>query len=129
MSDRPDIDQDDLFRAFVAGQQYGAMIYLGKFVHPGSGKLERNLDAAKYAIDLLGMIERKTRGNLDRDEERFLGEVLTTLRLNFVDEVEKDRQAAGKETESLRSAEAEATPNGETEAKPREGGEAAGGAE
>ncbi len=65
MDDRVEVDMGDLFRAFVAQQQYGAMIYMGKFVHPGSGQLERNLDAARFTIDLLGMLERDARKPLE----------------------------------------------------------------
>jgi hypothetical protein len=55
-------------------------------VHPGTNEITRDLDAARFSIDLLGMLETKTRGNLSPDEERLLAQVLTTLRLNFVEE-------------------------------------------
>jgi hypothetical protein len=97
MEDQVQVDMGDLFRAFVAQQQYGAMIYMGKFVHPGTGQLERNLDAARFTIDLLGMLDEKTRGNLTKDEEVFLRQVLTTLRLNYLDEQKKEPTAAENE--------------------------------
>ncbi len=97
MEDQVEVDMGDLFRAFVAQQQYGAMIYMGKFVNPGTGKLERNLDAARFTIDLLGMLDEKTRGNLSKDEETFLRQVLTTLRLNYLDEQQKEPMAAENE--------------------------------
>ena len=65
------------------------MIFMGKLVHPETGKTERNLEWARMAIDLLGMMEEKTRGNLRPDDERMLGSVLTTLRLNYVEETKK----------------------------------------
>jgi hypothetical protein len=77
---------EDLFRWFVIQQQQVTMIHLGKMVHPATSKIERDLDAARFSIDLLGMLEEKTKGNLNADEERLLGQVLTTLRLNFVEE-------------------------------------------
>jgi hypothetical protein len=43
-----------------------------------------NRDVAKALIDTLGMLEQKTRGNLDADEQRLLSEALTTLRFRFV---------------------------------------------
>jgi hypothetical protein len=97
MEDEVQVEMGDLFRAFVAQQQYGAMIYMGKFVHPGSGKIERNLDAARFTIDLLGMLEEKTRGNLTSEEDGFLQQVLATLRLNYVDEQGKETVAAKDE--------------------------------
>jgi hypothetical protein len=43
-------------------------------------------DVARALIDTLGVLEEKTRGNLDADEQRLLTEVLTNLRIRFVQE-------------------------------------------
>jgi hypothetical protein len=77
---------DELFRWFVLQQQQMVMIHLGKLVHPATSKIERDLEAAKFSIDLLGMLEGKTKGNLLPEDERLLGQVLATLRLNYVEE-------------------------------------------
>ena len=69
--------------------QGSAWIHMGKVAHPTSGKVERNLEAAKGAIDMLGMLEAKTRGNLTKMEEGVLRELLQQVRLNFVSEQEK----------------------------------------
>jgi hypothetical protein len=92
---------DDMFRFFVMQNQMTAMIYLGKVVHPATGQLERNLDGARLTIDILGMLEEKTRGNLTPDEARLLEQTLTNLRLNFVDEMRKD---SGRPAESKKPA-------------------------
>jgi hypothetical protein len=52
-------------------------------------KVERNLDAARNAIDMLEMLEVKTRGGVTEEERRFLSQVLKEVRLNYVDEVNK----------------------------------------
>jgi hypothetical protein len=83
-----------LFLQLVLGLQQAAMVALGKLMNPMTGKIERNLDAAKNTIDTLGAIEARTRGNLEPDEQRVLAQVLTELRLNYVDEVKKDVPAA-----------------------------------
>lgn len=62
-----------------------AMQQLGKLVNPMSGKSEVSLEGAQATIDMLAMLEAKTRGNLDKDEERFLRTTLATLQLNFVE--------------------------------------------
>jgi hypothetical protein len=80
---------DDLFRWWIVQQQSAVMVHLGKITHPVTGKAERDLETAKFLIDLLGVMEVKTKGNLSRDEERFLGGVLTNLRLNFVQEANR----------------------------------------
>ena len=82
-----------LFLQLVLGLQQAAMVALGKLMNPMTGKLERNLEAARNTIDTLGAIEARTRGNLEPDEQRVLGQVLTELRLNYVDEVKKDAPA------------------------------------
>lgn len=78
-----------LFLQLVLGLQQAAMVALGKLMNPMSGKLDRNLEAAKNTIDTLGAIEARTRGNLEPDEQRVLTQVLTDLRLNYVDEFKK----------------------------------------
>jgi hypothetical protein len=62
-----------------------AMQQLGKIINPATGKAELNLEAAQATIDMLEMLEAKTRGNLDRDETRLLANTLTSLRMNYVE--------------------------------------------
>ncbi len=78
-----------LFLQLVLGLQQAAMVALGKLMNPMTGKLERNLDAAKNTIDTLGALEARTKGNLEPDEQRVLTQVVTDLRLNYVDELKK----------------------------------------
>jgi hypothetical protein len=63
-----------------------AMIALGKLANPATGKAEKNLPAARLFIDMLEMLEHKTRGNLNSDETKVLQATLTDLRLMFVEE-------------------------------------------
>lgn len=78
-----------LFLQLVLGLQQAAMVSLGKLMNPMSGKLERNVEAARNTIDTLSAIEARTRGNLEPDEQRVLTQVLGDLRMNYVDEVKK----------------------------------------
>lgn len=78
-----------LFLHLVLSLQQSAMIGLGKLMNPMSGKIERNLENAKSTIDMLSALAARTRGNLDANEERALTQVLTDLRMNYVDEVKK----------------------------------------
>lgn len=82
-----------LFLQLVLGLQQAAMVALGKLMNPMTGRIERNLEAAKNTIDTLGAIEARTRGNLEPDEQRVLTQVVTDLRLNYVDEVKKGASA------------------------------------
>ncbi len=80
---------DDLFRWWIVQQQSAVMVHLGKITNPVSGKVERDLETARLLIDLIAAVESKTKGNLSADEARFLGGVLTNLRLNFVQEASR----------------------------------------
>ncbi len=62
------------------------MVALGKLKHPASDKIESNLEQAKFIIELLGVLQQKTKGNLDSSESSLLEQTLSTLRLNFVQE-------------------------------------------
>ena len=78
-----------LFLQLLLGLQQAAMVALGKLMNPVSGKIERNLEAARNTIDTLAALEARTRGNLESDEARVLTQVLTDLRLNYLDEAKK----------------------------------------
>jgi hypothetical protein len=81
-----------LFMQLVMQNQQIAMMSMGKLKHPVTDKIERNLDLAKVSIDTLDMIKVKTKGNLSTNEERFLDEVIRELKLNYVDEKNKDEK-------------------------------------
>jgi hypothetical protein len=121
---------DELFRLFVMQQQQLVMMLLGKLVNPQTNEITRDLDSARVSIDLLGMLEAKTKGNLSSDEQRLLGQVLTTLRLNFVEEAaRKPAESSGAPTGGGdRAAGDRAAGEGLDEAAAREGaGEGAAG--
>lgn len=82
-----------LFVALVRDFESMAMVGFGKLVDPVSQNADRNLERSKVAIDMLGMLEEKTKGNLNNSEASLLQQVLTNLRLNYVDELEKDKKA------------------------------------
>ncbi len=61
-----------------------AAIGLGGYQGPGGERVPPNPAAAKHNIDLLEVMQEKTKGNLSADEEKMLGSVLYELRMNFV---------------------------------------------
>ncbi len=85
-----------LFMQLVMQNQQIAIMSMGKLKHPVTDKIERNLELAKISIDTLDMLKIKTKGNLSEYEQKFLDEVIRELKLNYVDEVNKDQ---GSETE------------------------------
>ena len=61
-----------------------AIMGLGAYTDPQSGGVVVDLPGAKFAIDLLGVLEEKTKGNLDEAEGEEIAKVLTELRARFV---------------------------------------------
>ena len=73
------------FYTFVLSLGSSAFVHLGDAPHPETGELaQSNLALAKQTIDILSMLEEKTRGNLTVEEARFLENLLTDLRLRYV---------------------------------------------
>jgi hypothetical protein len=79
-----------LFLQLVFMYHAACMEQLGKVKSTITGNIERDLVAAQGTIDLLDMLKEKTKGNLSNEEERFLGELIRELKLNYVDEKAKD---------------------------------------
>jgi len=73
------------FSTFVLSLASTAMVHLGQLPRPDSEGVMRDLPAAKQAIDMLTMLEEKTRGNLDESEEKLMRSVLYDLRVAYVD--------------------------------------------
>ena len=81
-----------LFMQLVVMFQGAAMQQMGKMMNPMTNKVERDLQQAQFSIDVLGMLEEKTKGNLNDEERHFLDHVLFELRMNYMDEMNKDKQ-------------------------------------
>ena len=81
---------DQLFTQLVSVFYSSAMMALGKLKNPVSDKIERNLDQAKQSIDILELIKEKTKNNLTETQQRMIDGILTDLRLNYIDENNKD---------------------------------------
>lgn len=62
-----------------------ALMYLGAFPDPETGKRMVALEPAQFNIELLGVLEAKTKGNLTAEETAMLTRMLYELRMNFVE--------------------------------------------
>ena len=76
----PEVD----FSTFVFSLSSSALLHLGEVPDPSTRQVREDLDIAKHVIDTLGMLEEKTRGNLDKDEEQLIKSVLYDLRMRYV---------------------------------------------
>ena len=72
------------FDLFVSSLAMEALIALGDMAHPVTRKQSQNLVQAKYLIDLLGVLEQKTKNNLSADEDRLLKDTLYQLRMRYL---------------------------------------------
>jgi hypothetical protein len=79
------------FSTFIFSLHSSVLLQLGLIEEPGTGRKNRNLAAAKQTIDILGMLEEKTRGNLTTDEEGMLKNILYDLRVMYVKEVRSEK--------------------------------------
>ena len=72
------------FTTFCLSLASSAVIHLGDAPHPETGRSEANLPLAKQTIDILALLEEKTRGNLTSEESRLLATLLYDLRMRYV---------------------------------------------
>lgn len=72
------------FSTLILSIGSSAAMAMGLAPHPQTGKIEKNLDVAKFNIDLLVMLQDKTKNNLNADEQSFLGKVISDLQIKFV---------------------------------------------
>ncbi len=93
-----------LFMQVVMMFQGAAWQHMGKVMNPVTNKIERDLAQAKNAIDILGMLDSRTKGNLSENEKGLLEHALYELRMNYVDELNKEK-APKKEPEKEGEAE------------------------
>lgn len=77
------------FATFVLSLSHSALMHLGEAPHPETGATQKNLLLARQTIDLIGMLEEKTKGNLSGDEERLIGQILFDLRMRYVETTKK----------------------------------------
>lgn len=83
-------DEDDAFpgvdfTTFILSLSHSALMHLGEAPNPETDTVEKNLPLARQTIDLIGMLEEKTKGNLTGDEERLIGQILFDLRMRYVE--------------------------------------------
>jgi hypothetical protein len=78
------------FSTFIFSLNSSALVHLGAIPDPTTGSTCREMTIAKQTIDILALLEEKTRGNLTEEERSLLAHILHDLRIKFVKE--KNRQ-------------------------------------
>ena len=77
---RPPID----FPSYILSYYTQGLVFLGEVPNPYTSKKEEDVETAKSMIDILTMLEQKTKGNLSKDEEQLLESVLYELRMKYM---------------------------------------------
>lgn len=103
MSDFDKKHFDALFIQLILQFQTSAMIGMGKLKNPVTDKIEKDLEATKLSIDMIDMIKEKTKGNLSDDEERLITQISRDLKLNYVDELEKERKEKSEQKQEAKT--------------------------
>jgi hypothetical protein len=73
------------FSSFILSLYSSGLVQLGKVEDPTTGKKSKDLKLARHTIDMIAMLEEKTRGNLTEDEKNLLKALLSEIRIAFVE--------------------------------------------
>ncbi|GIS42002.1 MAG: hypothetical protein Ct9H90mP15_00420 [Candidatus Neomarinimicrobiota bacterium] len=85
--------EKQLFDMLISQSVYGVWIALGKMKNPVTDKTEVDLRSASIQIDMLEMINNRMSASLDENETKYLDQVLSELKMNFVDEQNKEKNS------------------------------------
>lgn len=77
------------FTSFVMSLATQVLVQLGEMPAPSGMEIPQDLESARQTIDILTMLQGRTRGNLSTEEVRFLEEVLHSLRMSFINAKKK----------------------------------------
>jgi hypothetical protein len=77
---RPPID----FPSYLLSYYTQGLVLLGEVPNPYTNKKEEDVEAARHTVDILSMLEEKTKGNLTKEEQQLLESVLYELRMKFM---------------------------------------------
>lgn len=88
MAEEPQVS----FTAFVMSLATTAAVHFGDLEDPVTGERQANLAAAGQMIDILAMLEQKTRGNLTPEERQLVETLLYELRMRFLEASRQDKR-------------------------------------
>ena len=74
----------DGFSSFLISMATQTLMLLGEIPEPETNQTIVNLEAARQSIDMISILEEKTKGNLTADEAKLMGDMLASLRLAYV---------------------------------------------
>ncbi len=72
------------FASFILSLNTTALFHMGELPHPETGEKIIDLELVKHTIDTIRMLRDKTKGNLDKDEEEMVANILYDLKIRYV---------------------------------------------
>lgn len=72
------------FNSLIFSLSSSALLHMGEIADPQTGQKIEDLPMAKHSIDIISMLQAKTKGNLDNEEQKFIDNILADLRLRYV---------------------------------------------
>ena len=97
MSEQPS-KHDQVLLMLAMNLQGSAMVQMGKLADPASGEVVRDLESARYVIDVLEMLQDKSRDNTHDEIVAHLNRAVMELQMNYTDEVKKEQAAEEQES-------------------------------
>ena len=79
------------FSSLIFSLSSSALLHIGEIADPQTGQKRVDLPMAKHSIDIISMLKDKTKGNLDNEEQQFIDNILTDLRLRYVKAVKSKK--------------------------------------
>ena len=92
------LTEQQLFDQLISSLVHSAWVYLGKIKTPMNDKLEKNVDQASVQIDMLDMLFKRMTGNLSEEEDKYLGNVIHELKINFLEENNRPEESDSSES-------------------------------
>jgi hypothetical protein len=91
MKDTPRMDEPEpvAFTSFIMSLATQVLVQLGEMPPPTGMEIPFDLESARQTIDIMSMLQKRTRGNLSPDEARFMEDVLHSLRMSFINAKKK----------------------------------------
>jgi hypothetical protein len=91
IKDSPQTDEPEpvAFTSFVMSLATQVLVQLGEMPPPSGMEIPLDLEAARQTIDIMTMLQRRTRGNLSAEEAHFMEEVLHSLRVSYINAKKK----------------------------------------
>ena len=87
---RPPLPEPSI-QFFMAGLYAQTLVLLGEMENPATGRKTVDIQEAAYMVDTIAMLKDKTRGNLTPDEDAYVQNILTDLRMRYVNAARADR--------------------------------------